>query len=527
MSVSVILTAYKRPYTLQEQITAIKNQTIKPSEIMFCQNGDEQFDETLLTDVTTIRCSNNLGVWARFSYALNCKSDYVCIFDDDTIPGVRWLENCLETAKILKDECLLGTIGVKFKSLTDYFKHERVGWGNPNDNVERVDIVGHSWFFKKELLTTFWRELPRVNQDLKVGEDIHFAYMLQKYANIGCYVPAHPIMAPELWGSIEKTAWSYGRDENALSNEMDCLVKMNDTYKYYVDKGFKVLEAGNISNSSTIVPNINTLWLLYTTGQWSQLYNKASIYHVAHRLENNYDTHICSFFVGYAALELKQYNISKKYYMELLDNKNVTDDIKGWVHSNINLITPVFKHDFTHDFDKLWELINSKKNCVFSVVNSECESEGLNHTEDYYFYGVYPGNLDDPLVIQASCKTTFGNIFGNSNYGKFLLNICELKESVVLVTEETDSIVTNSRLTLLENLSSTDKEKLDQIAKKYTNTLFLITANNLVHHLYESNPSNRYICVGPNLNEILYKTKTEEYMDPYSESAKTLPIWSF
>jgi hypothetical protein len=71
------------------------------------------------------------------------------------------LENCYDT--IQKYDGLLGTIGVKFLDPNNYVNNVRVGWDRPNKNVEVVDIVGHSWFFKREDLATFWRELPDIN----------------------------------------------------------------------------------------------------------------------------------------------------------------------------------------------------------------------------------------------------------------------------------------------------------------------------------------------------------------------------
>jgi GT2 family glycosyltransferase len=81
---------------------------------MLWQNNIEGFDTNLTSSLITASCNKNLGVWARFAYALNASTEYVCIFDDDTIPGNRWLENCLNT--IQTHNGLLGTAGIRFKS---------------------------------------------------------------------------------------------------------------------------------------------------------------------------------------------------------------------------------------------------------------------------------------------------------------------------------------------------------------------------------------------------------------------------
>jgi hypothetical protein len=73
--------------------------------------------------------------------------------------------------------------------------------------------VGHSWFFKKEWLSDYWRELPDPKYDI-CGEDMHFSYMLQKYKNLPTFVPPHPKDDMEMWGSIKGS--EYGGDSNSL-----------------------------------------------------------------------------------------------------------------------------------------------------------------------------------------------------------------------------------------------------------------------------------------------------------------------
>lgn len=219
MNITAILNGYKRPGFLSEQLEAVRNQTVKPKEIMMWKNGDTPFPQNLLDSMSTASCNKNLGVWARFAYALNARTEYVCIFDDDTIPGNRWFENCLETMKT--HEGLLGTIGVIFYTNKQYYGY-RVGWDNINNTVpQQVDLVGHAWFFKREWLSTYWRELPsleffnRIGNNFICGEDLHFSFMLQKYLGLKTYVPPHPITDQSLWGSLR--GWQYGTEENGIS----------------------------------------------------------------------------------------------------------------------------------------------------------------------------------------------------------------------------------------------------------------------------------------------------------------------
>ena len=188
--------------------------------------------------VIHVNSTYNFGVWARFAVALNSKTEFVCVFDDDTIPGINWLKNCLET--IEKKNGLLGTRGVRFASKKEYIVGEEFGWNNPNDEVKQVDIVGHSWFFRRKWLSVFWRELPEIDSSFYVGEDIHFSYTLQKYLKLKTYVPPHPKNNKSLWGSDSTLAMKIGTDVNAISSNNARTNEMDLCLSSYIKKGFQL-----------------------------------------------------------------------------------------------------------------------------------------------------------------------------------------------------------------------------------------------------------------------------------------------
>jgi hypothetical protein len=246
-TITVVLNGYKRQ-NLKEQVNAIKNQTVPVKEIFYWQNTVPGFgyDEDTYSELNSALSNYNYGVWARFAYALNAKTDYVCVFDDDTIPGNRWLENCLETYKTHPG--LLGGIGLRFKNgnyeldqLSDG-KYTRFGWeNNPNcvgNNTEpvEVDIVGHSWFFSRDLLSVFWRELPEKHWSMLCGEDIHFSHMIQKYTNLKTYVPPHPPNDTSMWSSLK--AMQYGGDQYATAHITLGTGEMKQYLQNCVDNGF-------------------------------------------------------------------------------------------------------------------------------------------------------------------------------------------------------------------------------------------------------------------------------------------------
>jgi hypothetical protein len=215
--ITCIINCYKRWLGVYDIISALRSQTVRPKEIhvLFNTLPPTHLLQDLRDDpdITNILCSDiNLGVWNRFAYALTSKTEYVCIFDDDTVPGSRWLENCLDSMS--DQEGLYGTVGLRLFDPECYMNHQRLGWPSPNSEIEEVDLVGHSWFFKRDWLSSYWRDLPPATGFDFMGEDMHMSFAIQKYLGLSTYVPPHPLDDRSLWGSI---ASQRGVDEHAIS----------------------------------------------------------------------------------------------------------------------------------------------------------------------------------------------------------------------------------------------------------------------------------------------------------------------
>ncbi len=245
--VSVVLTLFKRPENLELQLKAINEQTLKPSEILLFQdvpdsepaavlapNLNKQFDNIKITN-------SNIGVWGRFQFAMQAKSKYVCIFDDDTIPGSRWLENC--HACMLEKEGIYGTIGILMKNPSDYpYKNYiRIGWSAPNKKPKKVDFAGHSWFLKKNWLHHMFEGTEKLQAYKYVAEDMSLSAQLKMLCNIDTFVAPHPLKNPKLWGSLKEYAAILGTNKAAVSMNKRNISLMNKAMKDLLSCGYKPL----------------------------------------------------------------------------------------------------------------------------------------------------------------------------------------------------------------------------------------------------------------------------------------------
>ena len=241
--ITVILNGYKRGDVLDLQIDALNRQTVKPKKIMLWYNcpPDGNINYSAAEKISTAISNENLGVWARFAYALNAATEYICVFDDDMVPGERWLENCTTTME--KVNGLLGGIGLLYKNPNppqnaSYYDHyTRYGWNRGfSDEIKEVDLVGHAWFFRREWLSYYWRELPDPKY-FTCGEDMHFSYMLQKYAGIKTYVPSHPANGPSMWANT--AGIKYAADRNSMW-ETNQVSPQGVPFKHLMNEAFVV-----------------------------------------------------------------------------------------------------------------------------------------------------------------------------------------------------------------------------------------------------------------------------------------------
>lgn len=232
--ITVILNCYKRPEYLKEQIESIKSQSVKPDDIWIWYNKPEnetQYDITGL-GCKVVTCNHNFKFHGRFAFGLLAQTNYVAFFDDDTIPGNRWFENCL--LQMESGDYILGTTGVLLQG-DGYDPHSKIGWnGMHNNELELVDLVGHAWFLKRDTLKFLWQQYPISWEN---GEDIQLSAFSYMFGNIPTAVPPHPDNDVSLWGSV--SGIKYGNDTKASHWKTNHSSLRNDICKKLSETGYK------------------------------------------------------------------------------------------------------------------------------------------------------------------------------------------------------------------------------------------------------------------------------------------------
>lgn len=127
-------------------------------------------------------------------------------------------------------------------------------------------------------------------------------------------------------------------------------------------------------------------------------------------------------------------------------------------------------------------------------------------------------------------QITYANLWVNSNYKLFIDWIKKIDYEVVLIANENASLnlnnfpfkikqflqIQNNCVDYYELNSEKLINDLLEIASKYKNTLFLISAGPLseviIHHMYNINKINKYVDVGSSLDEYIHNKITRPYM---------------
>ena len=265
IDVDVILSCYKRPQVLSQQLAAIKNQTLVPRRIFLYQDGIDgyykvELNDKILSEFDACKISaKNCGVWKRFEFAEEiCRSPYVCIFDDDTIPGERWLENC--HVNILQQRGVYVTNACLLRDIENYPASALcAGWHTSNSKTCAVDFGGHAWFFETEYLK--WMLAKPYGKKYKlVGEDMTLSFAVVEHG-VGTYAPQHPKNILSLWGSLPDFGWKYGVDENAISTNVANLKTMINALNDFRSDGWKFLLEKNpeyLNEFSSVVGQIQS-----------------------------------------------------------------------------------------------------------------------------------------------------------------------------------------------------------------------------------------------------------------------------
>ena len=231
--ITAILCVYKRAGYFEQQVAALRAQTVPPKQIwVWCnENGEGSPDFSESVDRVVVS-NHNWKFFGRFALANLVQTTYVALFDDDCLPQPMWFENCLRTIKDGHDG-ILGGRGIRLPISGEYEDYQKdaysvYGWdGVQSSEDEIVDLVGHAWFARKAHFQYMWREDPYTWDN---AEDIHLSYTALKYGKVRTYVPRHPPKDLRQWSNLPEFGIIAGK--GGISANPDHFAVRNAAVRY-------------------------------------------------------------------------------------------------------------------------------------------------------------------------------------------------------------------------------------------------------------------------------------------------------
>jgi glycosyltransferase involved in cell wall biosynthesis len=109
MNISVVMATYNGGRYLEEQIRSILNQTVKPAELIVCDDGSTDGTTTILekfkaeNKITYIANTERLGLIGNFKKVVSCAADgnYIALSDQDDLWMPYKLEKSLSALKLI------------------------------------------------------------------------------------------------------------------------------------------------------------------------------------------------------------------------------------------------------------------------------------------------------------------------------------------------------------------------------------------------------------------------------------------
>lgn len=170
IDVTVVLSAFTRPALLEAQVDALRKGTRIPATVMVLAAADAPVADALAAGSPWVEHGplphNLYGIpttpWERFFVAQNVSTKYVCILDDDCVPGAGWLEACVDAMEHGLDAVIaacghrLGEDGCIVASRGPVFHPSGTVVADDLGDAELaalVDVGDLGWFFKTEWMT--------------------------------------------------------------------------------------------------------------------------------------------------------------------------------------------------------------------------------------------------------------------------------------------------------------------------------------------------------------------------------------
>lgn len=212
--ITALITCCKRLHNVERIWQALRSQSQPCDDVWLFYNGkDDLAPGDLPPFGRTIRSTDASDHYTRYAVGLAAPTEWVFIIDDDCVPGPRWVENCMETARRLGDGIFAPAGGRIHRPDFASAPYEAEGDVRLMTHPRRsrpieVDVPFHSFLLKRRHLAAMFHHPLGVG--LRGGEqvpitgqeDVLLACRAWLHHRVRVFLPAVP--EPALAGTDEE-----------------------------------------------------------------------------------------------------------------------------------------------------------------------------------------------------------------------------------------------------------------------------------------------------------------------------------
>jgi hypothetical protein len=149
---TVLLAYSTRPELVDVQHRLLSTQTIQPRAVFaHCNPSDKvAFPPAVRTMIDALPNATpnvDLGAWARWGYVATVGTEYVCVIDDDCMPGPRWFEAALKKLSASEGHNVIAAAGIMYRS-DQYNDVTLIGPEAPPAGEVDVDVGRGAWLMR-------------------------------------------------------------------------------------------------------------------------------------------------------------------------------------------------------------------------------------------------------------------------------------------------------------------------------------------------------------------------------------------
>lgn len=154
VDLSIVLAYWGRANLVATQLRMLRAQSVRPFGMFMWHNANDRGKfpaqvQALIDAEPSSSPTIDMGPWMRWAVASQCNTEFVLVFDDDCLPGPRWIELALARLSSASESDVIAAAGAIYNSdrFDDFAVVGPEAGAQPGEELE-VDVGRGAWLMR-------------------------------------------------------------------------------------------------------------------------------------------------------------------------------------------------------------------------------------------------------------------------------------------------------------------------------------------------------------------------------------------